>query len=304
MSIRTDLALELKNSLNRPHIPGVDSQIQQEDFDITVTKVTITEEVGAKIIGKPIGNYITIEAKAISNRELDMESYLESVLSRELKTMLPENENFSALVVGLGNRHITADALGSATIDKLMITRHIRDFLPKEVQPDVRSVCAITPGVLGITGIESADIVKSIVDSVSPDVVIIIDSLASRSTERIGTAFQITDTGISPGSGIGNKRIGLNADTLGAKVIAIGVPMVVYSSTIVHDMISSLAECSNLKETDVSQMIADLLPEKDLVVTPKEIDVMIDDTSKILAQSLNLSLHRDLSADFINQLTH
>ncbi len=303
MAIRTDLALELRDSIKSEHIPGILSTQRHEEYNILVTNVEVKSEIGQRTIGKPIGKYVTIEATEVLNRDLEVEDYIAKLLSEELKKMLPQDEDYTTLVVGLGNRDITPDALGCATAESLMVTRHIREYLPREVQEDVRSVCAITPGVLGVTGIESASIVKSIVDNVKPKVVVIIDSLASKSTQRIGTTFQITDTGISPGSGVGNKRIGLNTETLGAKVIAIGVPMVVYTSTIVNDIILEMAQ-NSVKEQDLRALVEGVLPQNDMVVTPKEIDTMIKDVSGIIAKSLNMSLHKSISQEFIDQITH
>ncbi len=239
----------------------------------------------------------------------------------ELKKILPLDENSKVLVVGLGNWNITPDALGPKVIERIMVTRHLLELIPDQVDERVRSVCAVAPGVLGITGIETGEIIRGIVDKVKPDVVIAIDALASRKADRIGTTIQITDTGINPGSGIGNKRMGLNEETLGTKTVAIGVPTVVYAHTIGRDSLQMLInEFANqatpgtefykmLQQLDDQQM--DVLVQQvltqglgDLVVTPKEVDTLIDDVANIIADGLNLAIHDDISLEEARRFLH
>jgi len=161
-------------------------------------------------MGKPKGNYITLEAPGIKDRDPVFEESISEEMAQELKKILPLHKDSKVLVVGLGNWNITPDALGPKVVDRVMVTRHILELIPDQVDERVRSVCAIAPGVLGITGIETGEIIKGIVEKVKPDVVVAIDALASRRADRIGTTIQIADTGINPGSGIGNKRMELN----------------------------------------------------------------------------------------------
>lgn len=200
--------------------------------------------------------------------------------------MLPKKEG-RTLIVGLGNRFITPDALGCETVKNTLVTRHIKE----QIDFDLGDVSAITPGVLGITGIESSDIVLAVTKVVKPDVVIIIDALASRSVSKIGKTIQITNTGIAPGSGIGNKRNALNKETLNCEVIAIGVPTVVYSSTIVNDMIETMVTSGNGDSEVIKPLVNGLFYENNMVVTPKEIDEIIKKCSKVVADGINMALH-------------
>ncbi len=300
MSIRTDLAMEMRDYISKGEIDGVVSGEKEMEEGIVVTHVEIVDAVGSRTMGKPVGNYTTIEAKRIKNAGPDFFKYLGHVLSDELKQYLPKGKENMTLVVGLGNRGITADALGSKTVEKLLITRHLKGVLPDEICNALGSVCAITPSVLGVTGIESAQIVKSVAAQIKPDVIIVIDSLASRGIDKIGCTFQITDTGISPGSGVGNTRTALNSETLDCKVIALGVPMVVYSSTIVHDIVEKLIDKGKMEEQSIRAIVEH--EDVDMVVTPKEIDDMIGGVSTVIAKGINLSLHPDADEDMIEQL--
>lgn len=300
MSIRTDLAMEMRDFVNKDNLSGVISGEKQMDEGIVVTRVEITSPIGSRTLGKPEGNYTTIEAKNIKNAGPEFFMYLSHVLRDELAQYLPDKKDFTAMVVGLGNRGITADALGSKTVDKLLITRHLSKVLPDDLVETLGNVCAITPSVLGVTGIESAQIVKSVAEEVKPNVIIVIDSLASRGIEKIGCTFQITDTGISPGSGVGNHRTALNRESLGCDVIAIGVPMVVYSSTIVHDILEGLIDKGQMEEKTIKAFIE--MDGYDMVVTPKEIDDMIGGVSTVIAKGINLSLHPKADEDLIEQL--
>lgn len=300
MSIRTDLAMEMRDFVSKGEIDGVISGEKEMDEGIVVTHVEITDAIGSRTMGKPVGHYTNIEAKKIKNAGPEFFKYLGQVLCGELKKYLPEKEEYTTLVVGLGNRGITADALGSRTVEKLLITRHLKGAISDEICDALSSVCAITPSVLGVTGIESAQIVKSIAEQVKPEVIIVIDSLASRGIDKIGCTFQITDTGIAPGSGVGNTRDALNSEALGCRVIALGVPMVVYSSTIVHDIVEKLVDKGEMDESSIRAVIEHR--DMDMVVTPKEIDDMISGVSTILAKGINLSLHPNADEDLIEQL--
>ena len=321
-SIRTDLAMEARDLYSQQNndMGGVESESQESD-GIEVTKVRITSPQGESKMGKPMGNYITIEAAGIKDRNPEFDELVSQKISDELKALLNLNKSSNVLVVGLGNWNITPDSLGPKVVDKVMVTRHILELIPDQVDERVRAVCAIAPGVLGITGIETGEVIKGIVDRIKPDAVIVIDALASRKTQRIGTTIQIADTGINPGSGIGNKRMGINQESLGVKTVAIGVPMVVYAHTIGRDSLGILIkEFSNqatpgtefykmlggMQEDQLDAMVSEVLAQGmgDLVVTPKEVDMLIDDVSNIISDGLNLALHDNISLEESRRFLH
>ncbi len=307
---RTDLAVEARDMYREDkdkEIPGVEVDVS-ETKGIKVTRVNIQQEVGARIMNKPVGNYITIEADGIRNRDRDVYEDASRTLGEELQRRAPADRDSTTLVVGLGNWNVTPDSLGPKTVSHLMVTRHVFEYLPDQVDEGVSSVCAISPGVLGITGIETGEIIEGIVSKIKPDRVIAIDALASRKMERINVTIQIADTGISPGSGVGNKRKELNHETLGVPVIAIGVPTVVDAATMASDTIDMVVDTmlkqadegmefyqvlQNMKGEDRYNLIREVLDPNvgGLMVTPKEIDDMVNDMSKILANGLNIYLH-------------
>ncbi|MDD2573866.1 MAG: GPR endopeptidase [Bacillota bacterium] len=307
---RTDLAVEARDMYREDkskEIPGVEVDVSEAN-GIKITRVNIQQEVGARIMNKPVGNYITIEADGIRKRDRDVYEEASRTLGEELKRIAPANMDSTTLVVGLGNWNVTPDSLGPKTISHLMVTRHVFEYLPDQVDEGVSPVCAISPGVLGITGIETGEIIEGIVFRIKPDRVIAIDALASRKMERINSTIQIADTGISPGSGVGNKRKELNRETLGVPVIAIGVPTVVDAATMASDTIDMVVDTmlkqadegkefyqvlQRMKGEDRYNLIREVLDPNvgSLVVTPKEIDDMIRDMSKILANGLNIYLH-------------
>lgn len=309
-SKRTDLAVEAREMYREEkeqEIPGVEVDISEAE-GVKVTRVNITQEVGARIMNKPIGNYITIEADGIRDKDKDIYEEASRLLGEELKRIAPVNKDSTTLVVGLGNWNVTPDSLGPKTITHLMITRHVFEYLPDQVDEGVSPVCAVSPGVLGITGIETGEIIEGIVSKVKPDRVIAVDALASRKMERISATIQVADTGISPGSGVGNKRKELSHATLGIPVIAIGVPTVVDAATMASDTIDMVVD-TMLEQADEGKEFYQMLQRMkgderyglirevldpnvgSLVVTPKEIDDMILDMSKILANGLNIYLH-------------
>lgn len=322
-SIRTDLAMEareLYQEESKQEIPGVEVDNEHKD-GILITRVRITNYEGEARMGKPMGNYITLEAPGIKDRDPEFEESISQELAAELREILSIDKDSKVLIVGLGNWNITPDALGPKVVDRIMVTRHLLELIPDQVDDRVRSVCAVAPGVLGITGIETSEIIKGIVDKVKPDVVIAIDALASRKTDRIGTTIQIADTGINPGSGIGNKRMGLNEETLGTKTIAIGVPTVVYAHTIGRDSLQMLVnEFANqatpgsefykmiqqLDEQQMDALVQQVLTRGlgDLVVTPKEVDSLIDDVAGIIADGLNLAIHDNVSLEEVRRFLH
>lgn len=277
--IRTDLALESKERLEaeKNEMRGV---VFEEHFDekrnVTITKVTIETENGAKAIGKPVGTYLTLEAPDMAVPDEGSHREVSEVLAEQLRALVKENME-SVLVVGLGNREVTPDALGPEVIGNLYITRHILREYGEYAFPDkkVAAISGIVPGVMAQTGMETLEIIKGIINETSPQLVIAIDALAARSVKRLGRTIQIADTGINPGSGVGNHRKGLNKETLGVPVVAIGVPLVVDAATIVYDA------CQD----------ADKIPNGivGMFVTPKNIDEMVKSLSYTISEALNMT---------------
>lgn len=300
-SVRTDLAAEARE-LAGMSIPGVESIVNTEDQEITVTRVRVLDEQGAQAMGKPPGLYINIDAAALKNRDPEFLERVSRRMAGEMEELLPElGKNGTVMVVGLGNWNITPDALGPRVVSKMMVTRHLIQLIPDQVDERVRSVCAMAPGVLGITGIETGEIILGVVEKIKPAAMIAIDALASRSTARLGTTIQITDSGICPGSGVGNNRMQLNCQTLGVPVISIGVPLVVYASTIARDVIELLegADAGDKAEMMIQQVVSEHLG--DLIVTPKEIDALVDDVARMLSLGLNLMIHKGVTVDEIDR---
>lgn len=229
-NMRTDLALENRELLREgrkddSEIDGVEIETEVTG-DITVTWVKIVNDVGAQAMAKPIGNYITIESESMKDNDAEAHEEIIKIMAKKLGQLHNLNKNAAVLAAGLGNWQVTPDALGPKVIEKLLVTRHMNDVLPEELQAQVRSVAAIAPGVMGTTGIETGEIIKGVSEKIKPDLIVAIDALAARRTSRINATIQMTDTGINPGSGLGNMRMRLNKDTLGVPVIAIGVPTV------------------------------------------------------------------------------
>ena len=262
----------------------------------------IINEEGEKAIGKPIGNYITIDIQKLKiAQDEDIEKAAE-ILSNELRNIIDKHidKQGEILVVGLGNMYVTPDSLGPKVINDIEVTRHIINYLPQYVEEGTRMVSAISPGVLGTTGIETVEIIKGIVDNIHPKLVIVIDALASRSIERISSTVQLSDTGIVPGAGVGNKRNEISKKTLGIDVIAIGIPTVVETAVLVNDCLDLFIEklqseaksneyLNKLREEDNYEEIKEALIPKDynLIVTPKEIDDLIENMSEIVAKGIN-----------------
>ena len=309
-NFRTDLATERRDIYQKVskqvgEIDGIESTKEEVNENIKVERVKITNENGEKAIGKPVGNYITIDIKKL---KIAMEEEIEqaaNTLSNELKKILDEHvdKQGEILVVGLGNIYVTPDSLGPKVINEIDVTRHIINYLPQYVDKGTRMVSAIAPGVLGTTGIETVEILKGIVDNIHPKLVIVIDALASRSIERISSTIQISDTGIVPGAGVGNTRSEISIKTLGIPVIAIGIPTVVETAVLVNDsldlFIGKLQDeaksndyLNKLKEEDNYGEIKEALMPKDynLIVTPKEIDELIENMKEVVAIGINNSL--------------
>ena len=292
-NVRTDMAkevFELHKSVN-----GVTSVEEMPFDDIEITRVKIINKHGEKVLGKPIGNYITVDIPKLPEKDATYIENATEIIAKELKSLTGEiNKNDTVLIIGLGNSNITPDALGPKVAGKVLVSRHVFEYLPGLIDDKANSVCAISPGVLGITGIETGEIVKGVIDMVHPKLVIAVDSLASRSTSRINRSVQLTDTGIQPGAGLGNRRKELSTNTLGTKVIALGVPTVIYASTITQDTVDLLLD--ELGEKDKSHLIKMVGEISDkslgnLVVTPKDIDQIIEDSSDLISNAIDMALH-------------
>ncbi|MGI6160661.1 MAG: GPR endopeptidase [Christensenellales bacterium] len=312
LSVYTDLAMECRQQIESESVPGIESAVENYSRGISITRVRITSAEGEKAISKPQGNYVTIESPLLRMRDVQVEEETTRLLADEISHMAGSmNDNFTTMVIGLGNWNVTPDALGPKSVDRTMVTRHMHQYMPSQLDGRTRPVCALSPGVLGITGIETSDIVKGIVSEVRPDLVIAIDSLASRAVSRLATTIQLTDTGINPGSGLGSVRAGLSRESLGVTVIALGVPLVVYASTIARDIMSELAHSSGLGQDEYGEeRIGKIIGESvsgetlNMVVTPKEIDVLVEDVSRIVAGGLNLSLHINVDLEFVRRFMH
>ena len=290
MNFRTDLAIERQEYHEKEKLDGVLSSCKSED-GVKITTIEIINSQGEKLIGKPIGRYITLETEKLykSSQVFTAVCY---ALSRELRDLLPSEG--TVLVAGLGNEDITPDALGPKSVGKLFATRHIGSELAESLGlGELRSVAGIVPGVLGKTGIETVEIISGVVEKISPCCVIVIDALASRETARLGNTVQLCDTGVSPGSGVGNRRKGINAETLGVPVIAVGVPTVVDALTMPTDV---------FEKAGVALPDIDLSAHRQMMVTPKEIDSLIDNASHLIAMGINTALQRGLTAREIAEI--
>ena len=332
-NIRTDLALEAHEIVcqdaareiargntdqkNSGTLPGVEVENDGTD-EIKITRVKVTSPTGEASIGKPIGNYITIEVPGLKDNDQELYENSCKALAKELVKITNLGEKSTILIVGLGNWNVTPDALGPRVVSSVMVTRHLLQYVPEQVDKGVRPVCAVAPGVLGITGIETGEVVKGIVEKVKPDLIIAIDALASRKMDRVSTTIQISDTGISPGSGVGNKRMELSKETLGVPVIAIGVPTVVDAATIANDTIDLVIDSminQSTKGSDFYEMLNgidrdekyELIQEVlkpyigNLIVTPKEIDEIIERIAKVVANGLNIALHQGITLNDVNR---
>ena len=286
--IRTDLALEAREFIEEANgeMRGVIVDTYSAASDtVQVTHVQITTKNGAKSMGKPIGTYITLEADNLTEPDEDYHREVSKVIAKQLKHLLPNfEEEKSILVVGLGNRDVTADALGPEVVDHLNITRHmLRQFGPAAYSCDkVHQISSIVPGVMGKTGMETAEIIRGVVDSTTPDVIVVIDALAARSTRRLTRTIQITNTGIQPGSGVGNHRDSLTEESSGVPVIAIGIPTVVDAATIVNDAIGHLHQ----DDPEIQNTFYDM---HNMYVTAKDIDSTIKRLGFTLSEALNMA---------------
>ena len=308
-NFRTDLALERTNIYRKANkleeIDGIETEEQEVSENIKVSRVKITNENGEQAIGKKKGVYVTIDLKDLKVADEDDIQKASDTLSNELKEIIQNHVQTKddIMVVGLGNIYVTPDSLGPKVINEIDVTRHIIKYLPQYIDENARPVTAISPGVLGTTGIETYEILKGIVDNVKPKLLIVIDALASRSIERISSTIQISDTGIVPGAGVGNTRAEISENTLGIPVIALGIPTVVESAVLVNDCLDLLIEkmqneaksnvyLNQLKEQDNYETIKDALNPQNynMIVTPKEIDDLIENMKDVVARGINMSL--------------
>ncbi|WP_335869302.1 GPR endopeptidase [Bacillus sp. 2205SS5-2] len=350
-SVRTDLAVEAREialegqekegvETNRTTLDGVIIK-EREINGVKVSNVTITPE-GEKVIGKKTGQYLTIEAVGIREENSDLQQQVEEIFAKEFSGFLQNKgiaKEASALIVGLGNWNVTPDALGPIVCENVIVTRHLFALQPESVEKGYRPTSAVAPGVMGITGIETSDIIYGIVEKSKPDFIIAVDALAARNVERVNASIQISDTGIHPGSGVGNKRKELSEETLGIPVIAVGVPTVVDAVTIASDTVDYLLKhfgremreggkpsrslvpagmtfgekktfteedlppeeqrktflgmIGTLEEEEKRKLIHEVLAPigHNLMVTPKEVDVFIEDMANLIANGLNSALH-------------
>ncbi|NRD75896.1 GPR endopeptidase [Bacillus sp. BRMEA1] len=354
-SVRTDLAIEAREMVlaqsveqgeNLSQIEGVIIKEKNID-DIKISLVEVTKQ-GEAQLGKKAGRYLTLEVQGIRDQNTDVQKKVEEIFAGEFSNFLESSgvkKTDSCLIVGLGNWNVTPDALGPMVCENLLITRHLFQLQPENIDEGYRSVSALAPGVMGLTGIETSDIIFGVVEKSKPDFVIAIDALASRSIERVNSTIQISDTGIHPGSGVGNKRKELSKETLGIPVIAIGVPTVVDAVSITSDTIDFILKhfgkemregnkpsralapagmnfgkrqkltdedlpdekhrktflgiIGTLQEDEKRKLIYEVLSPlgHNLMVTPKEVDVFIEDMANLIANGLNSSLHSSIDQE-------
>ena len=294
--VRTDLALEAREGIADAdgELRGVRvEEYRNEKSEVNITKVTIDTRNGAKAMGKPMGTYITLEAPGLNEPDEDYHREVSEELAEQIRLLLPdEKEEKSVLVVGLGNRDVTADALGPEVVDNLFINRHVVLEYGKAAygKEKMNLISSLVPGVTAMTGMETAEIIKGVVEQTTPDVVLVVDALAARSTKRLNRTIQISDAGIHPGSGVGNHRSAITRESLGVPVIAIGVPTVVDAATIVGDAIESMVRKSGEKTTflhrDHPKAISEL---NNMYVTSKDIDETVKRLSFTISEAINIA---------------
>lgn len=316
LGIQLDLAVEAHDLLRGARggeVPGV--ALSTEEYPIASVKtVTILNEQGAAHMEKPIGTYITLSSQALKVNNREQHTQLAQILTKELQKLLPLLQPQDlVLVVGLGNWKATPDSLGPRVAGQTMATRHLFGNVPPEILEGVRPVSTLAPGVLGITGIETAEIVSAVVQRIQPKVILAFDALAAGDVSRIGTTIQLANTGINPGSGLGHKRLALDKSTLGVPVIAIGIPTVVSAAVMAHNALEAFF--AQLEDNPHWQKVLDDLPQPllenaihqtltpyddHLAVTPKEIDDIMDNAVDVISQALKRALHPQMNADFAN----
>ena len=291
MFFRTDMALEKANHF--PHIPdGVHVEKFEGEEQVEITRVVVKTNQAALEMEKPMGTYITIESPDLSFGEAEVNRQLSRVFARELRKLMGKIDG-TVMVVGVGNRAVTADSLGPMVAEKILVTRHLLQTM-KEILPEhACSACALAPGVLGDTGMETGEILAALVKEIQPALILAVDSLAAQASWRIARSVQLTDSGLAPGSGIGNDRKILNKEELGVPVIGIGVPMVVYASSIAYESAKIAMHEENLPQ-EIQERLLSLLNASagDLVVAPKEIDYVVKNCAEIISSGINMALHQ------------
>lgn len=300
MNLRTDLAVE---SIYTHNGNGIEEK-NEKSGDTSITEVKITTKEASNEVGKPVGTYITLENPFIGTNFPEQSKKIATELSNKLKKLIKNilphfSDETKILVCGLGNRSITPDSLGPECAKKIMVTNHIIELLNKS-EKDFSRVSVITPGVMGITGIETSKIIKGVTEEYKPDILLTVDALCAMSQKRMFKTIQLTDTGINPGSGVGNRRSEISKATMNIPVLSIGIPTVVDSNAIVYEALNSA-----LKNTESKDKIIEKILEKEnsLFVSPKDIDELIKRGAKIISDGINLSLHKNIDFGFIESYT-
>ena len=293
---RTDLALEAKelwaeSAEKETKLEGVRARDSLRE-GYQVTTVDILDEQGASSLGKPVGSYVTVQLEALARREEDAFGRAARAIAAELNGLLKLPEEATCLVVGLGNRAITPDAIGPGVADHTMVTRHLVEQVPEHFG-SFRPVAALAAGVLGTTGVESGELVKAVAEKIRPGCIIAVDALASRSMDRVCTTVQLANTGIVPGSGVGNHRAALNRETLGVPVIAVGVPTVVDAGTLAADILAEAGQ----EGLDPEALAG---AGEGLMVTPRDIDQRVADLVKVIGYGINLALQPGLTIEDVD----
>ena len=295
--VRTDLALEAREGITEGECGELRGVRVEEDYeeekDIRITKVFIDTKNAAKLMGKPVGVYVTMEAPALVEPDEDYHREISESFATQLLQLIPDGDReLSVLVVGLGNREVTADALGPQVVDNLYITRHVVKEFGKAAYncTKMNLVSSLEPGVMAKTGMETAEIISGVVSQTKPDVLIVIDALAARSTKRLNRTIQITNTGIQPGSGVGNHRNALTEEELGIPVIAVGVPTVVDAATIVGDALKKWLDEETDDKFDSRLAFAEL---NNMYMTGKDIDAVIKRVSYTLSEGINIAMEKN-----------
>ena len=293
---RTDLALEAKelwteSAEKETKLEGVRARDSLRE-GYQVTTVDILDEQGASSLGKPVGSYVTVQLDALARREEDAFGRAARAIAAELNGLLKLPEEATCLVVGLGNRAITPDAIGPGVADHTMVTRHLVEQAPEHFG-SFRPVAALAAGVLGTTGVESGELVKAVAEKIRPGCIIAVDALASRSMDRVCTTVQLANTGIVPGSGVGNRRAALNRETLGVPVIAVGVPTVVDAGTLAADILAEAGQ----EGLDPEALAG---AGEGLMVTPRDIDQRVADLVKVIGYGINLALQPGLTIEDVD----
>lgn len=296
-NFRTDMADErvaqCQKDSKQQKLDGIKVQNMEKD-GMNITIVDVLNEKGSQLVDKTIGRYITMQIKDIEYLEEAQKQKSIQKLAELVLNLIGNDSKKSVMVVGLGNLYVTPDCLGPKVVQNINVTRHLLKFAKDLVDPNVRQISAISPGVLGTTGIETSEIVTSVVNNVKPDIVIVIDSLMSQSIDRIGCSIQLSNTGIVPGAGVRNRRMAINQEILNVPVIAIGVPTVVDVATITNYTIEKLEQSNkikiNLDKNNSYKVLADVLNTENYIVTPKEIDEIMQKVSEIISSALNVAL--------------